>query len=118
MKKFVIIAAIAALIASYFLFDLGQYLTFDAIKEQVANAQQTYAENPVLVIAIFFAIYVIATAASFPGAALLTLAAGGFSASLLAQSSCHSPRPLVQRWPSSPRALCFAIHSKRSLVTA
>ena len=77
MKKFVIIAAIAALIASYFLFDLGQYLTFDAIKEQVANAQQTYAENPVLVIAIFFAIYVIATAASFPGAALLTLAAGG-----------------------------------------
>ena len=39
MKKFVIIAAIAALIASYFIFDLGQYLTFQAIKEQVAGAQ-------------------------------------------------------------------------------
>ena len=39
-------------------------------------AQGYYKDNPALVIGIFFAIYVIATAASFPGAAFLTLAAG------------------------------------------
>ncbi|MEP3050872.1 MAG: FAD-dependent oxidoreductase [Erythrobacter sp.] len=76
MKKIVILVVLAALAAAYFYFDLGQYLSFEGIKEQVANAQQIYRENPVLVIAVFFAIYVIATAASFPGAAFLTLAAG------------------------------------------
>jgi len=77
MKKLIIIAGLAALIASYFIFDLGQYLTFEAIKERVGGAQQLYADDPVYVMAIFFAIYVAVTAASLPGAALLTLAAGG-----------------------------------------
>ncbi|MDY7097149.1 MAG: FAD-dependent oxidoreductase [Pseudomonadota bacterium] len=77
MKKIIIILALAALAVAYFYFDLGQYLTFDAVKQQVADAQQTYRENPLLVIAIFFAAYVVVTAASFPGAAVLTLAAGG-----------------------------------------
>ncbi len=89
MKKIAIIIALAALIAAYFIFDLGQYLTFEAIKEQVAGAQQTFADNPIQVIAVFFAIYVIATAASFPGAAFLTLAAGalfGFTTGLIVVS--------------------------------
>ncbi|MBD2841086.1 FAD-dependent oxidoreductase [Erythrobacter rubeus] len=76
MKKIAIIAALAAIVAAYFYFDLGAYLTIEGIKEQVANAQQIYRDNPALVIGVFFLIYVIATAASFPGAALLTLAAG------------------------------------------
>ncbi len=76
MKKLVIIALLAALVAAYFYFDLGEYLTFEGIKAAVADAQQVYRDNPVLVIAGFFAIYVGVTAASLPGAALLTLAAG------------------------------------------
>ncbi len=89
MKKIIILLALGALVASYFIFDLGQYLTFEAIKEQVAGAQQTYAENPIKVIAVFFAIYVVATAASFPGAAFLTLAGGalfGFATGLIVVS--------------------------------
>lgn len=73
IKKLAIIAVLAALVAAYFIFDLGQYLTIEGIKTQVAAYQQA---NAALVVAGFFAIYVIVTAASFPGAAVLTLAAG------------------------------------------
>lgn len=73
MKKLAVIAVLAALVAAYFIFDLGQYLTIEGIKTQVAAYQQA---NAALVVAGFFAIYVIVTAASFPGAAVLTLAAG------------------------------------------
>ena len=76
MKKILILAALAALIAAYFYFDLGQYLTIDGIKGVVDDVQGFYAENQLLVLAAFFAIYVAVTAASLPGAAFLTLAAG------------------------------------------
>lgn len=76
MKKILIIAALAALIAAYFLFDLGQYLTLEGTKDRVDDAQGYYRDNPVLVLGVFFAIYVAVTAASLPGAAILTLAAG------------------------------------------
>ncbi|MEM6476825.1 MAG: FAD-dependent oxidoreductase [Pseudomonadota bacterium] len=76
MKKLVIIAGLAVLIAAYFLFDLGQYLTLEGIKRVVDDAQGFYRDNPILVLGVFFAIYVAVAAASLPGAAVMTLAAG------------------------------------------
>ncbi|MGB3471238.1 MAG: FAD-dependent oxidoreductase [Erythrobacter sp.] len=76
MKKLIIIAAIAALVAAYFYFGLGTYLTLDGIKGAVEQAQGYYSDNPVLVIGVFFAVYVAATAVSIPGAGILTLGAG------------------------------------------
>lgn len=76
MKKFIIIAAIVGLIASYFIFDLGSYLTLDGIKQVSGQVSGFYEENPALVLGGFFAIYVAVTAASLPGAAIMTLAAG------------------------------------------
>ena len=76
MKKLAILAALAAVIAAYFVFDLGQYLTLDGIKGAVAGWEAFYAEKPVMVLAVFFAAYVAVTAASLPGAAIMTLAAG------------------------------------------
>ncbi len=76
MKKIIIVAAIAALIAAYLYFDLGDVLTVAGIKQQVAQADAFYRENPALVLAIFFSIYVAVTAASLPGAAIMTLGAG------------------------------------------
>ena len=73
MKKIIILAALAAVVAAYFLFDIGQYLTLDGIKQGVAQWEAFYAENPVAVLAGFFAVYVAVTAASLPGAALMTL---------------------------------------------
>ncbi len=76
MKKIVIIAALAAVVAAYFYFDLGSYLSIDGIKQVAADAAEIYAENQFLVLAVFFLAYVAVTAASLPGAAIMTLAAG------------------------------------------
>jgi pyruvate/2-oxoglutarate dehydrogenase complex dihydrolipoamide dehydrogenase (E3) component/uncharacterized membrane protein YdjX (TVP38/TMEM64 family) len=76
MKKFLIIAALAALVAAYFLLGLGEYLSFDGMKAAVGEWNAFYAENPALVLAGFFLAYVAVTAASLPGAAIMTLAAG------------------------------------------
>ena len=76
MKKIIILAALGALIASYFLFDLGQYLTLEGVKQAVGQWEAFYADNPLMVLAGFFLAYVAVTAASLPGAAIMTLAAG------------------------------------------
>ncbi|MEL7218067.1 MAG: VTT domain-containing protein, partial [Pseudomonadota bacterium] len=76
MKKILIIAALAAIVAAYFYFDLGAYLSIDGIKQVAADAAEIYEENQLLVLAVFFLIYVAVTAASLPGAAIMTLAAG------------------------------------------
>ncbi len=76
MKKLVILAALAALVAAYFAFDLGQYLTLEGIKALAADLAAFQRDNALAVIAGFFIAYVIVTGASFPGAAVMTLAAG------------------------------------------
>jgi pyruvate/2-oxoglutarate dehydrogenase complex dihydrolipoamide dehydrogenase (E3) component/uncharacterized membrane protein YdjX (TVP38/TMEM64 family) len=76
VKKIIILAALAALVAAYFIFDLGQYLTLDGIKALAGDLAAFQQENPLAVIAGFFLAYVAVTAASLPGAAIMTLAAG------------------------------------------
>jgi pyruvate/2-oxoglutarate dehydrogenase complex dihydrolipoamide dehydrogenase (E3) component/uncharacterized membrane protein YdjX (TVP38/TMEM64 family) len=76
MKKIAILAALAALVFSYFYFDLGTYLTLDGIKQVTGDIEAFYQDNTLAVIAGFFAVYVAVTAASLPGAAIMTLAAG------------------------------------------
>jgi len=71
-----ILLLLAAAIAAYFLFDLGQYLTLDYIKSQQHEFIKFYQKNQLVTIGIFFGIYILVTAASLPGAAIMTLAAG------------------------------------------
>ncbi|WP_285713425.1 FAD-dependent oxidoreductase [Erythrobacter oryzae] len=76
MKKLAIIAVLAALVAAYFIFDLGQYLTLAGIKALSADIAAFQQDNALAVIAGFFLAYVAVTGASLPGAAIMTLAAG------------------------------------------
>ncbi len=76
MKKLAILAALAALVAAYFVFDLGQYLTLAGIKALAADLAAFQQRNAIAVIAGFFLAYVLVTAASIPGAGIMTLAAG------------------------------------------
>ncbi|MEE4537767.1 MAG: FAD-dependent oxidoreductase [Erythrobacter sp.] len=76
MKKVLLIAAGAALIAAYVFFDLGSILSLDGLKAVAGDIDAFYARNPVITIAAFFAIYVLVIAASLPGAAIMSLAAG------------------------------------------
>ena len=75
-KRLALLTLFAAALTAWFVFDLGQYLTLEALKTQQAAIDAFYQANPLLVIAAFFAIYVILTALSVPGAAIMTLAAG------------------------------------------
>jgi len=76
MKKILILVLFAIAITSFFYFDLGSQLTLANLKEQQTAFDAQYQAAPFLVIGIFFLVYVAATAASLPGALILTLAAG------------------------------------------
>lgn len=75
-KRLVLIALFAAALTTWIALDLGQYLTLETLKAQKDAIDAFYHANPLLVLAAFFAIYVILTALSVPGAAIMTLAAG------------------------------------------
>ena len=76
MKRLLIIAALAALVAAYFFFGLGDYLTVEGIKQVAGDVGAYYERNPAQGIAGFSLVYVAGAAASLPGAAVMTLAAG------------------------------------------
>ncbi|MBH0183210.1 MAG: TVP38/TMEM64 family protein [Nitrospira sp.] len=75
--KVVIAAIIAIAICAFFYFDLGQYLSLDALKQNrdrlLAFTESNYAAS----VAIFILTYIAVTGLSLPGAVILTLA-GGF----------------------------------------
>ncbi|MCI0505614.1 MAG: FAD-dependent oxidoreductase [Gammaproteobacteria bacterium] len=76
VSRLLLFGAIAALVAAYFVFGLGQYLTLDYLKSQQTEFIKFYYSNQLLTIGVYFAIYVTVTALSLPGAAIMTLAAG------------------------------------------
>jgi uncharacterized membrane protein YdjX (TVP38/TMEM64 family) len=76
VKKLLIIAAIALALGAFWYFGLQDFLSIEALKARQEAFDATYRANPALVIGAFFLLYVTVTAVSFPGAAILTLAAG------------------------------------------
>ena len=75
-SRLLLVMVIVALMASYFVFDLGQYFTLDYLKEQQYEFITFYQKNQLLTIGVYFAIYIAVTALSLPGAAIMTLAGG------------------------------------------
>lgn len=91
--KLILIAILAALIATFFVYDLGQYLSLDYLKSQKEALNQLYADKPLLIMAIFFVIYVAMTSLALPAATILTLAGGaifGFGIGFLLVSFASS----------------------------
>ena len=75
-KKIGLLLLLAALVALYVTLDLGRFLSLDYLKSSQSAFEALYAERPWQVIGVYFVIYVVATALSFPGAVILTLAGG------------------------------------------
>lgn len=75
-KKILIIIAVAALVVVFFAFDLQHYLTLAELKARQTEFQQFYAANRLLTLGLYFVLYVLVTALSLPGAAVMTLAGG------------------------------------------
>ncbi|MES9878914.1 MAG: FAD-dependent oxidoreductase [Candidatus Sedimenticola sp. PURPLELP] len=75
-KRLITLLIIVALVASFFIFDLGQYLTLEYMKAKQAELEGFRQENPLGTAAVFFLVYVVVTALSLPGATVMTLAIG------------------------------------------
>ena len=76
IKKLLLVLIAAAGIGMFFHFNLHQLLTLDGLKGSMDQFNQYKAQSPLLVFGGFFLLYVVVTALSLPGAAILTLAAG------------------------------------------
>ena len=75
-RKIIIVGAILLLIVSFFYFDLDRWFTLEALKASQVRFEEWRAASPWLVAGAFFVVYVLVTALSLPGAAVMTLAAG------------------------------------------
>ena len=75
-RKLAVAVLLLAGVAAFFIFDLGRYFSLAFVKESQNSFAALYDQRPVMVTAVFFAVYVAVTALSLPGAAIMTLAAG------------------------------------------
>jgi uncharacterized membrane protein YdjX (TVP38/TMEM64 family) len=110
LKKIILVSFIAAIVAAFFFFDLGQYLTLSYLRESRDKFALLYSENRIMVIGIYAAIYIVATALSLPGATILTLAGGAlfglwtgvlvisFASTIGATLACFVSRFILRNW--------------------
>jgi uncharacterized membrane protein YdjX (TVP38/TMEM64 family) len=112
-KRIALLVLLAAAIAAYFWFDLGTVLSLENFKQSQADIVAAKDANPLLYIGGFFLIYVIVTALSLPGAAIMSLVAGAlfgvvtgtilvsFASTIGATLAFLSARFLLRDWVQS-----------------
>lgn len=112
-KRIALLVLLAAAIAAYFWFDLGNVLSLENFKQSQADIVAAKDANPLLYIGGFFLIYVIVTALSLPGAAIMSLVAGAlfgvvtgtilvsFASTIGATLAFLSARFLLRDWVQS-----------------
>jgi pyruvate/2-oxoglutarate dehydrogenase complex dihydrolipoamide dehydrogenase (E3) component/uncharacterized membrane protein YdjX (TVP38/TMEM64 family) len=76
LRKVLTFALIGLALGLFFALDLGRYFSLDMLKAQQVAIDAYREAHPGLAAAIYFVVYVVMTALSFPGATLLTLAGG------------------------------------------
>ncbi|MFA7553335.1 MAG: FAD-dependent oxidoreductase [Spongiibacteraceae bacterium] len=76
MKKTLLLIVIAAMATGFFYFDLNHLLTLDGLKSGLTQFESWRTERPAAVGGAFLLLYIVVTALSLPGAAIMTLAAG------------------------------------------
>jgi pyruvate/2-oxoglutarate dehydrogenase complex dihydrolipoamide dehydrogenase (E3) component/uncharacterized membrane protein YdjX (TVP38/TMEM64 family) len=76
LRQIVLLLLLALAIGAFVALDLGRYLSFEQLKASQTSFDQLHADQPFTVAAVYFLIYVLATALSIPGAVIITLAGG------------------------------------------
>jgi pyruvate/2-oxoglutarate dehydrogenase complex dihydrolipoamide dehydrogenase (E3) component/uncharacterized membrane protein YdjX (TVP38/TMEM64 family) len=76
LRQIVLLLLLALAIGAFVALDLGRYLSFEQLKASQTSFDQLYAQQPVMVAAVYFGVYVLATALSIPGAVIITLGGG------------------------------------------
>lgn len=110
VKKIAIAGFIILVVAAFRYYNLGHFLSLEYLKASQARFQELYQANQLMVIASYMGIYILVTAFSLPGAAVLTLAGGGlfglligtiavsFASTIGATLACLASRFLLQGW--------------------
>ncbi len=75
-RQTLLLLLLALAIGAFVALDLGRYLSFEQLKASQAGFTQLHAQQPFMVAAVYFGVYVLATALSIPGAVIITLAGG------------------------------------------
>lgn len=75
-SRLILLLAIAALAALFFALDLDRYLSLEYFKARQADFEAFYADHRGMTVAVYFAVYVVVTALSLPGAAAMSLVGG------------------------------------------
>ena len=75
-KQLLLLLGLVAAVLAFVVFDLGRYLSLSYLQQSQQAFRDLYAEHPWRVSAAYFAVYVLVTALSLPGAVVLTLAGG------------------------------------------
>jgi len=83
VKKVILLAFAVLAIGLFFWFDLGRFLTLASLKSNRQALLDYYSTHTVAMVSGFMALYIIQTALSLPGAAILSLAAGAIFGSAM-----------------------------------
>jgi uncharacterized membrane protein YdjX (TVP38/TMEM64 family) len=112
-QKIAVIAGILILIAVFNIFELDRFLSLSYLKSSQESFAALYARHRMPVIGIYIMVYVLVTALSLPGAAVMTLAGGAlfglfvgtiiisFASTIGATLACFFSRFLLRDWVQS-----------------
>lgn len=78
MKKIIVVVFALTIALAFYQLGLDQYLSLEGIKQSQSQITELNAQHPLLIALAFLVIYILVTALSIPGAAVLTLGAGAF----------------------------------------
>jgi uncharacterized membrane protein YdjX (TVP38/TMEM64 family) len=82
-KKVILLIIAGLAVGLFFWLDLGRYLTLESLKANRQTLLDFYTTHTLATVAGFMAIYILQTALSLPGAAILSLAAGAIFGTLM-----------------------------------
>ena len=110
VKKIGLLGLLALVVILFLSLDLGRFLTLDYLKDSQTRFREIYQQRQVLVIGVYMAVYIIVTALSLPGAAVMTLAGGAlfglltgtivvsFASTIGATCACLAARFVLRDW--------------------
>lgn len=75
-KKWIVLSIVVLMVALFFVFDLGRFFTLEQLQAARIDVRAWVEANPVVSRVGYFVGYVVVTALSLPGAAIMTLAGG------------------------------------------
>jgi uncharacterized membrane protein YdjX (TVP38/TMEM64 family) len=113
MKKIGLVGLLAVVVMLFLYLDLGRFLTLDYLKGSQERFQELYQQRRFMVIGIYMAVYIVVTALSLPGAAVMTLAGGAlfglvtgtvvvsFASTIGATCACLAARFVLRDWVQS-----------------